>query len=158
MLQLFHLDVAKVDRGMLHMLQVFQMNDAIVCSKCFICFQTYVAIIFYLDVAYVSHICCNYMLQNISAVLVLCCIKWFHVASCKCYFWMFHVFYTHVANACSKCFICVQIYVASKKKLYVTSVLCCLARGEPEVGDDRSHCRGGGPVALSPGPSPLLHG
>jgi hypothetical protein len=39
MLQLFHFDVAKVDRGMLHMLQMFQMYVASVCSKCFICFR-----------------------------------------------------------------------------------------------------------------------
>jgi hypothetical protein len=44
MLQLFYLDVAKVDRGML---QMFQMHVASVCSKYFICFQTYVVIVFY---------------------------------------------------------------------------------------------------------------
>jgi hypothetical protein len=41
MLQLFHLDVAKVNRGMLHvlhMLLVFQRHVASICSKCFICF------------------------------------------------------------------------------------------------------------------------
>ena len=53
MLELFLIDVAKVDRDMLHMLQVFQKHVANVCSKCFIYFQTYVAIIFYLDIAYV---------------------------------------------------------------------------------------------------------
>jgi hypothetical protein len=46
MLQLFLMDVAKVDQGMLHMLQVFQKHVASVCSKCFIRFQTYVAIVF----------------------------------------------------------------------------------------------------------------
>jgi hypothetical protein len=90
MLQLFHFDVAKVDQGMLHMLQVFQKHVASVCLKCFICFQTYVAIVFYLDVANVSHICCQ--LQS----------------------WMFHVFHTHVASACSKCFIYFQMYIALK--------------------------------------------
>jgi hypothetical protein len=65
-LQLFHLDVAKVDWGilhMLHMLQVFQRHVASACSKYFICFHTSVAIFFYLDIAYVSHICCNSMFQ-----------------------------------------------------------------------------------------------
>ena len=48
MLQLFHLDVAKVDQGMLHivhMLQVFQRHVASICSKYFTCFSTYVAIV-----------------------------------------------------------------------------------------------------------------
>jgi hypothetical protein len=63
MLQIFHLDVVKVDRGMLHMLQVFQRHVARVRSKCFICFHLFIAIFFYLDVAYVSHICCNSMFQ-----------------------------------------------------------------------------------------------
>jgi hypothetical protein len=37
MLRLFLMDVAKVDREMLYMLQVFQRHVASVCSKCFIC-------------------------------------------------------------------------------------------------------------------------
>jgi hypothetical protein len=36
MLQLFHMDVTKVDIGILHMLQVFQGHVARVCYKCFI--------------------------------------------------------------------------------------------------------------------------
>jgi hypothetical protein len=52
MLQLFHLDVAKVDQ---EMLQVFQKHVTSVCLKCFISFQTYIA--------YVSHICCNSIFQ-----------------------------------------------------------------------------------------------
>ena len=70
---------------MLYMLQVFQRHVASVCSKCFICFQTYVANVFDLDVVYVA-----------ASVL----------------FWMFHVFHKDVARACSKCFICFQSYVA----------------------------------------------
>jgi hypothetical protein len=35
----FYLDVAKVDRTMLHMLQVFQRHVASICSKCLICFS-----------------------------------------------------------------------------------------------------------------------
>jgi hypothetical protein len=52
----FFMDVAKVDRGMLHMLHmllVFHKHVVSVCSKCFICFQTYIAIIFYLYVTYI---------------------------------------------------------------------------------------------------------
>jgi hypothetical protein len=45
------------------MLQVFQMNVASVCSKCFHLFQMYVYKRFDLDVAYVSHICYKSMFQ-----------------------------------------------------------------------------------------------
>jgi hypothetical protein len=78
------------------MSQVFQMHVASICSKYFICFQTYVAIVFYLDVAYVSHICCNSMFQNVSVVSVLCYSRWFHVASCKCYFFGCFICSTHM--------------------------------------------------------------
>jgi hypothetical protein len=61
MLQLFNMDVAKIDwrcLHMLHMLQVFQMHVAGVCSKRFIsCKRSD------LNVAYVSHVCCNIMFQ-----------------------------------------------------------------------------------------------
>jgi hypothetical protein len=80
MLQLFHLDVAKVHRGILHMLQVFQKHVASVYSKCFICFQTYVAIVFLILLlrkfyTYVATVCSkcfscfNLMLQQV----VSCC-------------------------------------------------------------------------------------
>jgi hypothetical protein len=42
----------------------------------------------------------------------LCWSKEFHVTSCKCFIWMFHVFHTNVASVCFKCFICFQSYVA----------------------------------------------
>jgi hypothetical protein len=99
MLKLFHFDVAKVNWGVLHMLymlQVFQMHVASICSKCFIYFQNYVAIVFDLDVAYVSHICCNCMFQNVSAISVSCCSKWFYVASCKCCVFGYFVCSTYI--------------------------------------------------------------
>ena len=89
MLQLFHFDVAKVDRGMLHMLhilQVFQRHVASVYSKCFIYFQTYVASIL-IRILHMFHI----YVRNVSAISVLCCGKCFHV--CK-----LQVFYLDVAN------------------------------------------------------------
>jgi hypothetical protein len=85
------MDVAKVDRRMLHMLQVFQRHIASVCSKCF---QTYVATVcskmfhlfqpsvaasifmlqLFLHIAYVY----TYMLQvyvlDVSSILDVCCI------------------------------------------------------------------------------------
>jgi len=44
-------------------------------------------------------------------------------------FWMFHVFHTHIASTCSKCFIRFQTYVVFKY-FYVISILCCLSRGQ----------------------------
>jgi hypothetical protein len=55
-------------------------------------------------------ICFTHMSQqyvpNVSIVLVLCCSKCFHVASCNCFIWMLHIFHTYIANVCSRCFIC----------------------------------------------------
>jgi hypothetical protein len=101
---LFHLDVAKVDRGMLHMLhmlQVFQRHVVRICSKCFICFQTSV---FHTYVATVSSKCFSYfslMLQQV-------------ISCCKLQIWIFYVFHTYVASACYKCFVYFQTYVAFK--------------------------------------------
>ena len=50
-LQMFHVDIAKVDRDVAYV--------ASVCSKCFICFPEVYCKYVYLDVAYVSHICCK---------------------------------------------------------------------------------------------------
>jgi hypothetical protein len=57
MLQLFHLDVAKVDREMLHMLQAFSEACCKRLFKMLHLFSDVVAIVFYLDVAYVATIC-----------------------------------------------------------------------------------------------------
>jgi hypothetical protein len=56
---------------------------------------------FDLDVAYISHICCNNIFQIFQPVL--CCNKCFHVASYKCFIWMLHMFHTYVASVCSIC-------------------------------------------------------
>jgi hypothetical protein len=48
MLQVFHMDVAKVDRDVAY-------NVASFCSQCFICFPDVCCKCVYLDVAYVSH-------------------------------------------------------------------------------------------------------
>jgi hypothetical protein len=62
MLQVFQMNVAKVDRDVAyvvvvctHMLQAFVSNVSSI-------FQTCVASIWYLDVAYVSHIRCKYFI------------------------------------------------------------------------------------------------
>jgi hypothetical protein len=99
--ELFNVDVAKVDREILHMLQVFQRHILSVCSKYFIYFHMYVVIVFYLDVAYIAIIC-----SNILVVSALCCSKSFHVASCKCFILDDVSCASHTCKACSKCFIC----------------------------------------------------
>jgi hypothetical protein len=54
------------------------------------------------------HRYCKSMLHApmISAVSVLRCSKRFHVASCKCFMSMLHMFHTYVSSICSKYFIC----------------------------------------------------
>jgi hypothetical protein len=59
MLQLFYVDVANVDQDV-----AYVAMDVYVCCKCLflifnLCFWMYVASLFYLNVAYVSHICCK---------------------------------------------------------------------------------------------------
>jgi hypothetical protein len=88
MLQLFHMDVAKVDRAMLHMLhmlQLFQRHVASVCFECFrgmfhLCFPDACCKCVYLDVAYVSHI------------------------RCMCFIWMLHMV-AMVFQVCFRCFL-----------------------------------------------------
>ena len=110
MLQLFHMDVAKVNQGILHMLnmlQVFQRHVASVCSKCFICFQTmlrvflsgccicfhtYVATIcskiFYL---FQSSVAASVFMLQVASVLSGCCI-YFHTYVASVYYICFIYF------------------------------------------------------------------
>jgi hypothetical protein len=81
------------------MLQVFQRYIAIVCSKCFICFHTYVAIV----LIWMSHMLQLYV-PNVSVASVLCCSKWFHVTSCKyflCFMCFTHMLQEHVSSVFS---------------------------------------------------------
>jgi hypothetical protein len=124
------------------MLQVFQMQVASVCSKCFICFQTYVAIVFYLDVAYVSHICCNSMFHNVSAIL---CLMLQQVVSCCKLQVLFFLDVSWVPHTYCKCMYkssFFQTYVAFKF-FHVASVSCCLARASCGQADGvGGRCRG----------------
>ena len=69
MLQVFHMDVAEVERDVAYVAKysrgMLQVVEA--CCKClfkmFYLFRTYVASVFYLDVTYVSHICCKSMFK-----------------------------------------------------------------------------------------------
>jgi hypothetical protein len=98
MLQVFHMDVAKVDRDVAYvamlvhvygMLQTFVSNISSVfsyaCCKCV-----------YLDVAYILQICCN--------VLSGCCVCFAIVFKCfyKCFRRMFQVFRL-LSDVCFKC-------------------------------------------------------
>ena len=60
MLQLFHTDVAKVDRDVAYVAMVVHVCFASICSQCFICFSDVCSKCVYLTVAYVLQI---YMLQ-----------------------------------------------------------------------------------------------
>jgi hypothetical protein len=112
MLQLLHFDVVKVDQG-----DVTSVSDAC-CKylfKCFICFQTYVAIAFYLDIAYVLHICCNSSSKIFQPFQSYVAASGIMLQVASVIFWMFHVFHTHVASVCFKCFIYFYMYVVFKK-------------------------------------------
>jgi hypothetical protein len=54
------------------------------------------------------HVCCNNISKMFHFVSVLCCIKWFHVASCKsrCFVCFTHILQVCVLNvfSCCKCF------------------------------------------------------
>ena len=58
MLQMFYMDVAKVDRDIAY-LQWLYTYVASVCSQCFICFSDVYCKCVYPDIVYASHICCK---------------------------------------------------------------------------------------------------
>jgi hypothetical protein len=152
---------------MLHMLQWLYMYVTSICSKCFICFfrrmlQASVSNVSsafsdvcckctYLDVAYVSHICCksifemfqlfqSYVAINIFMLLVAnilydCCIC-----------------FTHILQVCSKCYICFRCTLHSSILCVVFCVFSDICsesyegaqpdagEGTPRAGDRRMGC------------------
>ena len=77
---MLHVDVTKVDRDVA---DVESLLEAC-CKRLFkMLFRLFLSI-FYLDVAYVSHMLQEYV-PMVSVVSVLCFDKCFHVASCKCF-------------------------------------------------------------------------
>ena len=117
---------------MLYMLQVFQGHVTSVCSKCFIYFRTYVAIVFNLDVAYVAIVyskclsCFSLMLQQVVFMLQV----FFWMCSCAlhtCCKSMFQMFDLFSVLCC----------------IYVTSVLCCSAGGKPRADGRGTRCAEG---------------
>jgi hypothetical protein len=123
-LQLFHLDVAKKDRGYCQCCiccKCFQRHVANVCSKCFIYFHMYVAMVFLSEY-------CNSMFLNVS---VLCCNKWFNVASCK----RFILDVSCVSHICCRImFLNVLSVFSLICCTHVASILYCSAGSEPGAG------------------------
>jgi hypothetical protein len=76
-------------------------------------------------------ICFTHILQwyvpNVSAILVLRCSKWFHIASCKsgCFVCFTHILQVYVLNVSST-----FRRMLHSNVFYVASVLYCTARGE----------------------------
>ena len=117
-LQVFHMDVAKIYRDVAHVAIVVHVCCKHLFQMLHLLFQTYVA-----SGLFGCCICFTHMLQeyvrNVSAVLVLCCNKCFNVASCKYFIWMLHMFHTHVVSVCFKSL----IYF---RRMLHSSVSCCL--------------------------------
>jgi hypothetical protein len=98
MLQVFHMDVTKVDRDVAFAYVAMIVHACCklrLCSQCFICFQTYVAsvficVLFQTYVASVLSECCICftMVSCVFASVSEACYKCFHLSSdvhCKCY-------------------------------------------------------------------------
>jgi hypothetical protein len=104
MLQVFYIDVIKVDQDVAHIAMVFSS----VCPKCFIYFQTYMLQVFHLDIGKVDQDVCNGVFKCMSQI--------FHLFQT----YMLQVFHldvrkvdqdvAHIAmvfsSVCPKCFIC----------------------------------------------------
>ena len=96
MLHLFHMDAAKIDRGMLHMLQANISSVLYVSEVCFICvFPDACCKCVYLDVAYVSHIRCMCFIWMLLMVAVVF----------RCFFMCFQKHVSSVSDVCYNCFI-----------------------------------------------------
>jgi hypothetical protein len=95
MLQVFHMNVAKVD-VMLHMLQWLCTYVASFYCQCFICVFTHVASVF-IWMLHMFHIL-------IASVLYGCyvCLQVFFMCFCKCFIRIFQMFHLS-SDACFKC-------------------------------------------------------
>ena len=114
MLQVFHMDIAKVDRDVAY---VASVSEA--CCKClfkmFYLFQTYVASAFYLHVAHVSHLCCKstfemfQLFQSYVAISVFM-LQFASVLSgcCICFTQMLQLYVLNVSSASVEC--CIQVF------------------------------------------------
>ena len=100
MLQVLHLDVSKVDWDVACVAMVFQLYVPNVSSA----FLDVCCKWAYMDVAYVSHICCKSMFEMFKLFQSYVANKCFHVASvlfgyCICFTHMFQVYISNVSSA-----------------------------------------------------------
>jgi hypothetical protein len=94
MLQVFYTDVTKIDQDVTYVSMVVY----VCCKRLFPMFHLFLDVFskcVYLDISYVSHICCK--------CLSGCCV----------YLQWFLSVFPNVSDLCFKCFICLQTYVAS---------------------------------------------
>ena len=125
---MLHVDVAKVDRDVA---SVASVSEAC-CKHLFKMFNIFLDVclksVFYLDVAYVSHMLQEYV-PMISAISVLCYSKCFNVCKLQvfdldvvyvshiCFKCMFHIFYLLQTYVVFKCFMfqrCVQRFMGAR--------------------------------------------
>jgi len=92
MFQVFHTDVAKVDRDVPYVAMVVHVCCKRL-SQCFSCFSDVCCKFVYLDVAYVSHICCKCFYLDVAYV-------------CNDFQLFLQVFQMHVSNVLSVFFVC----------------------------------------------------
>jgi hypothetical protein len=111
----FYMDVAKLDRDVAHvcngctrMLQASILNV----SSAFLDIRCKCA---YLEVAYVSHICCKSMFEIFQSYVAM---GVFMLQLAIVFIWMLYMFHRYVASVCFKCFICFRLVLHS-------SVSCC---------------------------------
>jgi hypothetical protein len=81
MLQLFYMDVAKLDRDVVS-----------ICPQCFICFLDVCCKCVYMDVAYVSHMCCKCFICTLYKYFCKCCRRIFQ---------SFHLSFWYIASVAS---------------------------------------------------------
>jgi hypothetical protein len=120
MSQVFHVDVAKVDRNIAYVLQWVYMYVASVCSKCFGCFRRMLHV-FYLGVAYVSHLCCKCFIRMLHIFSHIYMMQVFHLDVAYVLQWL-HTCFPHVSNVRCKCFNCFR------RMLQMFSSRCCKSR------------------------------
>jgi hypothetical protein len=123
MLQMFYVDVAKVDRDVAYVVSISEAR----CKRLFKMFHLFLSV-FYLDIAYVSHMLQEYvpmvlgfqLFQSYVAVRVFM-LQVVSVLSgcCKCFIWMLPMFHIHVSSVCSKYFICFRCMLYSSALCFI---------------------------------------
>ena len=101
MLQLFHADVSKVDRDVAYVVMVAHVRCKLLFPMFNLCFSDAFCNCVYLDVAYVSHICCMCFIRMLRMVaMVFKCVSGVFF---KCFRSMFQVFQLPSNVCCNHC-------------------------------------------------------